>query len=1075
MRMVKGVRMQNGVWVGVFIFWLVFGLVGVSGAVVVEPLRAYDLRCDEMVDPLGVDAEKPGLSWKLRGEGRDRRQTAYRVLVASRAELLAEGRADVWDSGKRESSEQTQVRFDGGEFSSGQKVYWAVEVWDEGGRGSGLSAPATWPMGVVAAGDWGGARWIAHPDWLEVNRAELGFRSEPADTVDTLKWVQIDLGAILAVDTVRLHALRHTVAERLGFPTVFKVELAGDPEMMGAVVLFDYTETPYPNSWATRYTLAANGAEGRYLRVTAPKLRELNGEICLAFSQIEVISAGRNVALGAGVTASDSLENGLWSAAALVDGKGVPGSNPLGTRTAVARREFETRGGVARALLHVTGLGQYVAYLNGQRVGVDLLSPGWTDTDKTVLYDTRDVTELLHEGANAIGLELSSGMYSVYHPGERYTKFEGRFQPLMGLAKLDIFYADGRVETVSSDGSWRIDYGPTVYSHVYGGEDYDAREEQRGWKEAGFADAGWAVATEVEGPGGILKGASFTGLPIRGTDRLRVKETVVRRAGLAIYDFGQNAALMPRLSARGPVGAVVRVTPSELLKADGSLDRGSSAHGGKAAYWQFTLSGTGRVEHWAPEFFYHGARYLQVELLPAAQGGALPELVGIEASVTHAAAEAVGNFASSSDLFRRTRELIRWAQRSNQVSVLTDCPHRERLGWLEQYHLNGPSLRYEFGLHRLFRKTFGDMVDAQTELGLVPDIAPEFIQFEGGFRDSPEWGSALILAGWQQYLWSGDDGVFRLYFGQMERYVAYLGSKADGHIVSHGLGDWYDLGPGRPGFAQLTPMAVTATATYYENVVVLGEMAERLGWTEKAERYRDLAGEIKAAFIERHFDAQSGNYGSESQTGNAMAYVLGLYPEGRGAEVLAAIVADIERRGNAFTAGDVGHRYLLLALSMAGRSDVVYAMHSASDRPGYGWQLAQGATSLTEAWDASPHSSQNHFMLGHIMEWFYGSLVGIAPDPEQPGFRNVIVAPQPVEGIDWAEASFESARGPVSARWRREGETIALELELAPNMTGSVRLPGGYELVKPVDGARGEVVDGVLRLGSGRWELVLGR
>ena len=235
-------------------------------------------------------------------------------------------------------------------------------------------------------------------------------------------------------------------------------------------------------------------------------------------------------------------------------------------------------------------------------------------------------------------------------------------------------------------------------------------------------------------------------------------------------------------------------------------------------------------------------------------GGVLPEVDELQAFVVHSASPSIGSFESSSELFNRIHRLVRWAQLSNMVSVLTDCPHRERLGWLEQYHLNGPSLRYGFDLSRLYRKGMGDMADSQLSNGLVPDIAPEYTVFEGGFRDSPEWGSAYLLAGWQQYVWTGDLDLLRRHYDGMARYVAYLGSKASGHIVSHGLGDWYDIGPDRPGYAQLTPIPLTATAFYFEDATILARVAALLGRPDDAARYTKLAGEIRTAFNARFFE-----------------------------------------------------------------------------------------------------------------------------------------------------------------------------------------------------------------------------
>ena len=489
-------------------------------------------------------------------------------------------------------------------------------------------------------------------------------------------------------------------------------------------------------------------------------------------------------------------------------------------------------------------------------------------------------------------------------------------------------------------------------------------------------------ATVADASGRVLRGASHASPPLRTHEVLAPVSVRPLGPGVSVYDFGQNASMVPRLRVRGAPGTTVKMIPAELVKADGSVDRASV--GDAEASWSYTLAGRAGGETWFPRFFSHGSRYLQVER-GAAPGTERPEVVGLESVVVHSDSAPVGEFSCSSELFNRIRNLVHWAQRSNLAHVITDCPHRERLGWLEQYHLNGPSLRYETDLGRLYRKGFADMADAQRPNGLVPDIAPEYVVFEGGFRDSPEWGSAIVLAAWQHFVWTGDESPLRLHYEAMKRYVAYLASRAEGDIVGHGLGDWYDIGPKPPGPSQLTPIALTATAIYIEDNQALARIAERLGRPEDARSYAESAARIKAAFNRRFYDPAAQHYATGSQTAQAMPLVLGLVPDEDRDLVLEALVRDVRAHGNGTTAGDVGYRYVLRALAEGGRSDVIFDMNHQSERPGYGYQLARGATSLTEAWDANPRSSQNHFMLGQIIEWFYGDLAGLAPDPAGPG------------------------------------------------------------------------------------------
>jgi len=688
---------------------------------------------------------------------------------------------------------------------------------------------------------------------------------------------------------------------------------------------------------------------------------------------------------------------------------------PADWPTVSLRQEIVVKPGLRRAVVNVCGLGQYELSLNGRKVGEDLLSPGWTKYNKTCLFDTHDITTELHPGKNEVTLLLAGGMYRV--TGGRYTKFTGSFGPLQAIAQFRLEYADGATEIVGTDDLWQTRPGPITFSCVYGGEDYDARP--------GAAE--WQPAVVQKGPGGQLKGPEFSAPPIRTFDVLKPVSVKQLKPGVAIYDLGQNAALMPRLTVKGPAGAVVRIIPAELVGADGLVDRLSCGKG--EAYWQYTLAGGG-TETYFPKFFYQGCRYLQVETTDA-------EVVSLDGVVVHSSAKPVGEFSCSNEIFNRIHTLVRWAQRSNMMSVLTDCPHREKLGWLEQYHLNGPSLRYEFDLDKLFAKGMNDMADSQVDDGLIPDIAPEYVKFGGGFRDSPEWGSAFLLVPWQQHEFTGDIDLLRRHYDGMKRYVAYLGSKAKDHIVDYGLGDWYDIGPRPPGTAQLTPKALTATAFYYYDAWILARTAALLGKADDAKHYDALAGEIRQAFNQKFF--HDGQYASGSQCANAIPLVMNLAEPANRQGVLDALVKDVRAKG--LTAGDVGYRYLLRALADGGRSDVIFEMNNQSDKPGYGYQLKQGATSLTEAWNARRESSQNHFMLGQINEWFYHDLAGIQCDPADPGFKKIIINPAIVGDLTWVKASYDSLHGRIVSHWKREAGQLTMDVTIPPHTTGTVYIP----------------------------------
>lgn len=722
---------------------------------------------------------------------------------------------------------------------------------------------------------------------------------------------------------------------------------------------------------------------------------------------------------------------------------------PATSESLLLRREFSVRSGLRRAIAHITGLGQYEMSLNGKKVSADLLTPGWTDYNDTILYNTRDITKQLRAGTNAVGLTLGNGMYHVERRN-RFAKFTGSFGPQRAICQIELEYADGTKEIVITDESWRVHPGAITYNSIYGGEDFDARLYPHGWNEPGFDDATWKQAVAVVRPAGKLRGHSVAAEPLREIEVRDPFHLEKLTDTTFVYDFGQNASYMPRLRVSGPAGSTVRLIPAEVINPDGSIQRstmGSTNRG--LSWWQYTLRGDqsesqnpkSRIEAWFPQFYYVGCRYMQAELIPTQPGGELPKIESIQGVIVHSSAAPVGEFECSNPLLNQIHGLVRWAQRANMVSVLTDCPHREKLGWLEQYHLNGPAIRYEFDLARMFTKGMNDMADAQTADGLVPNVAPEYVQFSGAFRAAAEWSAAFIAVPWQQYQFHGDVDLMRQHYPAMKRYFAWLENRAVNDIVSDGLGDWYDLGPQRSSRAELTPPPVTATAFYFQNAQLLAKIAAVLGQDEEAKVYATKAEQIRASYHREFFNVETGSYATGSQCANALPLVLGIVPPEHQTAVFAALLKDLESNDGQMTAGDVGFRYLLQALAQNGRSDLIYRMINQDEKPGYGYMLRMGATTLTESWHAKLTASHNHFMLGHINEWFYKDLAGIDSDPSGPGFKKIIIKPHPVGDLTWAKASYDSVRGKISSEWRREGSRFVLKCRIPANTTATVFVP----------------------------------
>jgi alpha-L-rhamnosidase len=727
-----------------------------------------------------------------------------------------------------------------------------------------------------------------------------------------------------------------------------------------------------------------------------------------------------------------------WIAAA-PDGSAEGEAEGVTRPMPIFHKEFAVHRQVKRALLYVSGLGQDEVHINGAKVGGTELTPGWTDYRKRVLYDAYDVTTLVRPGQNVVGVLLGNGMFNVARTPGRYTKFVGSFGEPRCFIELHLFFDDGSSAVIASGPDWQTADGPITYSSTYGGEDYDARRVPAAWDATGSSDAAqWHAAIVVPGPGGELEPENAA--PIKAD---RVYRPIMRKtlaSGATVYDLGQNLAGWPEIAVRGAAGAEVKLICGELLDAAGAVtQRSANAGPGKAQWFFYTLSGMG-IERWHPRFSYYGFRYVQVET----SGRAL--VLSLAGEAIHSSAAPTGEFTSSVPLLNHIHALILHAIENNMESVLTDCPQREKLGWLEQSHLMGSAVNFDFDLEQLYAKIEDDMMDAQKTDGSVPTIAPQYTTFAAPydvFNDSPEWGSAVVLDAWLAYRRYGDVDALRAAYPAMRRYVDYLTSRSNNGIVDYGLGDWYDLGPGPPGYSQLTSRALTATAAYYQDVIALDAAAQVLGDTEEAARMEVLQASVAQAFQQRFYRPEHSDYDRGSQSSDAMVLALGLVPDAERGAAIARLADDIRAHNNHTTAGDVGFHYVVDALLDNSASDVLLDMLLRTDSPSYGYQLAQGATALTEAWDANPKSSQDHLMLGDAEEWFYVGLGGIAIDLSRADPDRIAIHPAILARVASADIRYRSVLGEIQVAWKRDADKTLLDVTVPPNVAATVEFPPG--------------------------------
>ncbi|WP_434503235.1 family 78 glycoside hydrolase catalytic domain [Prevotella sp.] len=688
------------------------------------------------------------------------------------------------------------------------------------------------------------------------------------------------------------------------------------------------------------------------------------------------------------------------------------------------KHSFTATKKISRALAFICGLGQFELCINGNKISDDFLDPGWTKYDKKALYVTFDITKDIKEGNNEIGISLGNGFYNI--PRRGYFKWLGSFGAPKVRMLLRLEYEDGKVKDIITDKTWKAAQSAITQSGIYSGENYDATKENMPWQKA--------IITSYTG---LLE--SQKNPPVKVHEQIAVNRIFKNAKGNWVYDLGQNFSGIIRVKLRGERGKTITFRPAELLNPDSTVNQSAT---GKYTL-SYTLKG-GATEEWSPKFSYYGFRYVQLEdAVPQDKTtpDSLPTVEDLVGLHTCSSAPEVGTFNCSNRLFNRTFELIDWAVRSNMQSLLTDCPHREKLGWLEEAHLMQYSMQYRYDLQMLYHKIMGDMEDSQTPNGNIPTIAPEYVHFDSGFEDTPEWGSAFIICPWYVYKWYGDKNLLVRYYGSMKRMLTYLSSREDKDgIVAYGLGDWFDIGPERPGVAQLTSNGVTATAIYYYDTKIMAETALLLNKHDDYTYYHEKAEKIKLAFNKRYLNSD-GCYDRNSQTANAMAVYMGLVPEDKKDIVMKHLVADIQSRGNSLTAGDVGYRYVVQTLKDNGYSQVINDMNSRYDVPGYGWQLSHGATALTESWQAYGFVSNNHLMLGHLQEWFFNGIGGISQTDNSIAWKEVCINPQIVSSVNNATTSFITPYGKITCEWKITDKKYTLEINIPANSKAVVHIP----------------------------------
>ncbi len=1014
-----------------------------SAAGVIHPVN---LRCEYRANPLGIDVLRPRLSWHFTADRRAEYQRAYQVQVATTSEALLVDAPDLWDSGKVVSGQSIHVEYDGRPLLSRQHCFWRVRVWDRDDQPSGWSATAHWSMGIFRPQDWRSLWIAAHNDWTSPGRRYNGYHSQPAGQADTEKWVQIDLQQTAEIEQINLHpaSLRNPLnPQSFGFPPRFRIEVADDPAFPASRRVADHTESDYGPVAYAPHVFPAKNARGRYVRITATRLWNRDTEekpfYCFALGAVEVIVNGQNLALNKPVTALDAVDHIHWNLRGLTDYRNLLDESipynltPTPYAAVLLRKAATLDQDVARATATVCGLGYCELYLNGEKVGDHVMDPGFTDYRKRVQYVSYDVTEHLRRGENAVGAILGNGWYSgpVSDAAAPWAA-----APMLRL-EIDVEFANGERTRIVSDETWKFSPSEILNNCIRAGEVIDARQRQPGWNSPGFDDKAWGPVKRIAPPAGKL--VSQDQPPIRMVESIRPVTVTEPRPNIYVVDMGINMTGWARLKITGRRGQMITLHYNERLNPDGTLS---------PINCEFTLGPfqrevflcSGGAEVFEPRFTYHGFRYIQIEGLDKQ-----PDLDAITGQFVHTDPEPAGTFACSNELINRQHAMCLQTVHCNMHSIPTDCPQREKLGWMQDGCVAQEAAIFNMAMATFYAKWFRDMVGTQESSGYVAPIAPDTGGSGSAPDDAPSWASgpwwsgAIVRTPWNLYQYYGDRRILEEGYEPMRKYVDYLTSRAEKGCINFGLGDW--LEEGTPNYPKRTPPALSNTAAYAWYTRIIADAATLLGNQRDAEHYGKLAESIRAAFNRRFLDPDKGLKVEDSQTGPALALYLDVAQSDKHSLLEEQLRHNIRQtRNNHVSSGIVGTLYVFYQLTEQGDSDLAYMMAAQEDYPGWGYMLSKGATTVWEQWPGI-EASHNHPAFAGVDAWFYRALAGIRPDPAGPGFKRFIIKPEVVGDLTWVKASYNSIHGTINSHWIRDGDAFTLNVTVPVNTQARVFLP----------------------------------
>jgi len=1035
-----------------------------------QTAKPVKLECESLTTPLGMDAAKPQLSWRMEDSRSGALQTAYQIQVASKAEILTGGKGDVWDSGRVESSNSRGVSYGGPAFEPSKRYYWRVLVWDKDGKAGAPSDMSWWETGLLQQENWK-AKWIGYEE-PELRRV----RESGAE------WITDAGGEAPKEATTAKHEFRFhfNLAKPVRRATLYATgqDTAGawlnGKQVMEAAPLPPWKQMPW-KTYAIRdvsgelrtgrnvlaievvHYLTGGGNRPRVSQTPMNAVlyvEATDGTVELFKSTAE----GWRAALDAsGNWQTPEFDDSSWSGAkryvAPTSGfdTGELG-NPWPTGAVKSLRQtFEVAKPVASARIYATALGAYQLSMNGRKVSDEILAPGWTDFRERVIYQTYDVTAEIKPGKNAVGALLAPGWYSTplqwYRQGYNY----GDTPPAL-RAQLRIEYKDGSVDWVMTDEKWKADISPFLFAEIYDGETYDARKVQANWNTAAFDDSKWKSAELVQPKETKIVWQYFQ--PIRAEKTLAPKKVTNPSPGVYIFDFEQNLSGVVHIRAQGAAGTDVKLRFAEILNPDGTLyvDNLRTAK----ATDHFILAGKG-VEEFEPTFTFHGFRYAEVSGLKTE-----PKLEDARAVPFHTDAPFTATLKTSSAMLNKLWSNILWGQRSNFVGVPTDCPQRdERLGWSADAQVFWRTATYNMDLTTFSRKFGTDLRGTQVGTDMYGIFAPGTNTPNPGYGTG--WSDAGIVIPWTSWIQTGDKQVVEENWAGMEKYLAAIQAANPDYLWKKNYGipcaDW--LSP-----EGVTPVDLIATAYWAYDATLMSQMAHAMGKTDDERKYSELFEKIKVAFnqVYVHSDGFVGGvppppvFASgtakplsdkpvETQTGYVLALHMNLLPDSLRSVAAKRLVDRLEANQWRLGTGFLGTPYLLSALTDTGYADVAYRLLLNTEYPSWGYLVEHGATTMWERWNGDQMrgdpsmNSYNHYAYGAVADWIYRYGAGIDTVSSDPGFHVIRLHPNFDKRLGSLDFSYESSYGTIHSEWSVAGSKAIWHLTIPANVTG--RMPLG--------------------------------